>query len=40
MVRGVRASQRQKAVGKKNLMKAQVMRVGKRGMRYNPRRPR
>lgn len=40
MARGVRASLRQKVAGRKNLMKANVMRVGRRGRTYKPRRPR
>ncbi len=37
MAKGIRATSRQKTSGRKNLMKAQVMRIGKRGMRYKPR---
>lgn len=40
MPRGVPASPRQKAAGKKNLMKANTMRIGRRGTKYKPRQPR
>ncbi len=40
MARGVRASSKQKAASRKNVVKAQVSRVGLRGQRYQPRRPR
>ena len=39
MAKGVRATARQKAAGRKNLMKANVMRIGRRGMKYGPRKP-
>ena len=38
MAKGVRASQKQKVAGRKNLVKAQVSRIGKRGMVYRKRR--
>ena len=34
MPKGVRASQKQKVAGRKNLVKAHVSRIGKRGMQY------
>jgi len=37
MTRGIRATPRQKIAGKKNLLKAQVLRVGRRGMKYQKR---
>jgi len=39
MVKGYRATPRQKAAGSSNIRKANVMRVGVRGRRYKPRRP-
>jgi len=39
MAKGVRATARQKAAGRKNMMKANVMRIGRRGMKYGPRKP-
>jgi len=39
MARRIRATLRQKVAGKHNLMKAQVMRIGTRGMRYKRRLP-
>jgi len=39
MARGVKASTRQKTAGRKNLTKANVMRVGRRGTHYNKRKP-
>jgi len=38
MPRGYRASTRQKTAGKKNLLKAQVNRIGVRGQKYLKRR--
>jgi len=40
MVKGIRASPRQRIAGRKNLMKANTMRIGRRGMKYKPRQPR
>lgn len=40
MARGVRATPRQKVAGRKNLMKANVMRIGRRGTKYRLRQPR
>lgn len=40
MAKGVKASARQKVAGRHNLAKAQVHRVGRRGMRYKPRNQR
>lgn len=40
MPKGVKASSRQKVSGRKNLSKAHVTRIGKRGMHYKPRTPR
>ena len=37
MAKGVRATARQKIAGRKNLMKANTMRVGVRGRKYRPR---
>ncbi len=37
MAKGIKASARQKAVGKKNLMKASVSRIGRRGTHYKPK---
>lgn len=37
MAKGVRATRRQAAAGRRNLAKAQVSRVGLRGQRYKPR---
>ncbi len=37
MPKGVRASPRQKVAGRKNLHKASVMRIGRRGTRYKRR---
>ena len=39
MAKGIRASLRQKIAGRKNLMKANVMRIGRRGTKYKPKRP-
>jgi len=39
MAKGKRATLRQKVAGRHNLMKAQVMRIGHRGMRYKRRLP-
>jgi len=38
MASGVRATKKQAAAGRRNLVKAQVSRVGLRGQRYKPRR--
>jgi len=40
MARGVRATRRQAAAGRRNVVKAQVSRIGLRGSRYKPREPR
>ena len=40
MARGVRASLRQRVAGRRNLVKAQISRVGLRGQRYKRRQPR
>lgn len=37
MARGIRATTRQKVAGRKNLVKANVTRVGKRGGHYKKR---
>lgn len=37
MPRGVRATKRQQVSGRKNLVRAQVSRIGRRGMKYKPR---
>lgn len=34
MARGVRATTKQRVAGRKNLVKAHVSRVGRRGMQY------
>jgi hypothetical protein len=39
MAKNRRATLRQKVAGRHNLMKAQVMRIGKRGLRYARRLP-
>jgi len=39
MTKGIKATPRQKAAGKKNLFKASVVRVGRRGTHYQPRKP-
>lgn len=38
MARGVKASLKQRVAGRRNLLKAQVTRIGLRGQRYRPRR--
>lgn len=38
MARGVRATLRQRVAGRRNLVKAQVSRIGLRGQRYQRRR--
>jgi hypothetical protein len=40
VARGKKATLRQKVAGRHNLMKAQIMRIGARGMRYRRRLPR
>jgi len=40
MARGIRATSKQKESGRHNLMKAQIHRIGKRGMSYKRRIPR
>jgi len=40
MARGVRATPKQAAAGRRNVVKAHVSRLGKRGSHYKPRRPR
>jgi len=39
MPKGIKATPRQSAAGRKNLSKANVMRVGRRGTHYNKRKP-
>jgi len=37
MAKGVKATPRQAAAGRRNALKAQVSRIGLRGQRYQPR---
>ena len=39
MRKGTKASPRQATAGRKNLTKANVMRIGRRGTKYNKRKP-
>jgi len=38
MARGYRATRKQAAAGRRNVLKAQVSRIGLRGQRYKPRK--
>ncbi|KKN74202.1 hypothetical protein LCGC14_0392880 [marine sediment metagenome] len=40
MAKGVRATRKQAAAGRRNVLKAQVSRIGLRGTRPQPRKPR
>jgi len=37
MAKGVRATRKQQVAGRRNVLKAQVSRIGLRGQRYKPR---